>query len=612
MQANLSVSWEDVVFHTQQDPDLCAILVYLHDGFPTDCPASEVIHSFWKYRKALYELDGVIKYDDRVVVPQTLRERVLKMFHAAHQGVSTMEQRARELVFWPGMTLSFDRIRASCRECTANAPSQATQPAAPYDPPSLPFEKIVADFFDAGGNHYLVIADRLSSWTEVFKCTSGSPQSGANGLIECLRNVFMRFGVPVELASDGGPEFVASKTKEFFNTWGIDHRLSSAYHPQSNGRAEVAVKTAKRLLRNNTGPSGTLNTDEFLLAMLQLRNTPDPDCKLSPAQILFGRPLRDAFAFASRLEKYSNPNYRPLWRDAWEAKEDALRHRYHRTAEAINEFSRSLPKLQVGDQCYVQNMIGNYPKRWDRSCVVVEEQGHDSYLVKIDGSGRLTKRNRKHLRKFTPVSPMFSLPRHFPSTPKIPCRSLQSSPPPVHFPSAPKIPCGRLQSSPPPVPEQPDPNQSAPKIPCGNLQSSPPPVPEHPDPDQSAQLRQPIAEPLSHAEIVIPPEIDKRLTTAENVNTGRSQRVRRKPNQYDASLGKWIPQQLVNRQVDQQQAGSRTSSADTCSSGVDGTLIDQHHPEPNTHHQSRPPGRPLGSKKKLRGYAARDRNKSDD
>jgi hypothetical protein len=37
MQANLSVSWEDVVFHTQQDPDLCAILVYLHDGFPTNC-----------------------------------------------------------------------------------------------------------------------------------------------------------------------------------------------------------------------------------------------------------------------------------------------------------------------------------------------------------------------------------------------------------------------------------------------------------------------------------------------------------------------------------------------------------------------------------------------
>ena len=495
MQSDLTVSWDDMVSHTQQDPDLCAILVYIQDGFPTNCPDSEVLHSFWQYRKALYELDGVIMYDDRVVVPRTLRQKVLRMFHAAHQGVSTMEQRARELVFWPGMTLSFDGIRASCQECTANAPSQPKQPAAPFDPPSLPFEKIVADFFNAGGNHYLVIADRLSSWTEVFKCTSGSPQSGANGLIECLRNVFMRFGVPVEVSSDGGPEFVATKTKEFFKTWGINHRLSSAYHPQSNGRAEVAVKTAKRLLRNNTGPSGTLNTDQFLLAMLQLRNTPDPDCKLSPAQILFGRPLRDAFAFASRLEKYSNANYRPLWRNAWEAKEDALRHRYHKTAEAINELSRPLSKLQVGDQCYVQNMEGNYPKRWDRSGVVVEDQGHDSYLIKIDGSGRLAKRNRKHLRKFSPTSPMFSVPHHLPSVPKMAQKSLLTS-------------------------------QS--------------PVPEHQNQFQLPKQIQPIAGPLMQTDAhSSAQESQVKDPVATDSNMGRPKRDKRKPAQYDASTGKW-------------------------------------------------------------------------
>ena len=73
MQSDPTVSWDDMVSHTQQDPDLCAILVYIQDGFPTNCPASEVLHSFWQYRKALYELDGVIMYDDRVVVPRTLR-----------------------------------------------------------------------------------------------------------------------------------------------------------------------------------------------------------------------------------------------------------------------------------------------------------------------------------------------------------------------------------------------------------------------------------------------------------------------------------------------------------------------------------------------------------
>ena len=74
--------------------------------------------------------------------------------------------------------------------------------------------------------------------------------------------------------------------------WDVLHRVSSAHHPQSNGRAEVAVKSAKRLLRSNIDATGGLDNDKFLRAMLQLRNTPDPDCKISPAQIVFGRPLK--------------------------------------------------------------------------------------------------------------------------------------------------------------------------------------------------------------------------------------------------------------------------------------------------------------------------------
>jgi hypothetical protein len=58
--------------------------------------------------------------------------------------------------------------------------------------------------------------------------------------------------------------------------------------------------------------------------MLQLHNMPDPDCDVSPAQIVFGRPLHDALSFVNRLDKYSNPNIRPMWRDAWRKKEAAL------------------------------------------------------------------------------------------------------------------------------------------------------------------------------------------------------------------------------------------------------------------------------------------------
>ena len=64
--------------------------------------------------------------------------------------------------------------------------------------------------------------------------------------------------------SDGSPEFKASHTEGFLRLWHIRHRVSSVGFPQLNGRAEVAVKTAKRLLVSNTGPTGSLDHDRFL------------------------------------------------------------------------------------------------------------------------------------------------------------------------------------------------------------------------------------------------------------------------------------------------------------------------------------------------------------
>ena len=59
---------------------------------------------------------------------------------------------------------------------------------------------------------------------------------------KCLRDLISRFGVPEEISSDGGPQFLSSSTKEFLKTWGVAHRVASAYYPRSNRRAELAVK----------------------------------------------------------------------------------------------------------------------------------------------------------------------------------------------------------------------------------------------------------------------------------------------------------------------------------------------------------------------------------
>jgi len=73
---------------------------------------------------------------------------------------------------------------------------------------------------------------------------------------------------------------------------------------------------------------------------MQLRNTPDPDCDISPAKIVFGRQLRNAFGFVNRLDKLCNDNVTPMWRDTWKQKESSLHNRFHHTAKKLAQHSR--------------------------------------------------------------------------------------------------------------------------------------------------------------------------------------------------------------------------------------------------------------------------------
>ena len=125
--------------------------------------------------------------------------------------------------------------------------------------PSTPFEVVFSDFFD---------------WVEVLSSPAGTTLGGSVGLVRHLRSFFSTSEVPEELCSDGSSEFPSKDTKEFLQLWGVRHCISSVTFPQSNGRADVAVKTAKQLLTSNTGPTGSLDHNRFLRTMLKLMNTP--------------------------------------------------------------------------------------------------------------------------------------------------------------------------------------------------------------------------------------------------------------------------------------------------------------------------------------------------
>ena len=395
-----AVTWERVKQETQADTHLVQLINYVVNGFPSkpaDLPLP--LQPYWSHREKLSVVDNVLMCEHRVLIPPTLRNEVSNSLHSAHQGVTGMGNRARASVFWPGISTSIEDTRNSCSPCDRMAPSQPFQAPIPPITPTLPFEAIAADYFALGGHYYLVSVDRFSNWPEVKQIKRSENNVGSSGLIKALKHLFAGFGVPTELSSDGGPEFKSADLDDFLHRWGVTHRMSSAYHPRSNGRAEVTVKAMKRLLQNNIGPQGEIDTDRYVQAILQFRNTPDSDSGLSPSEVLFGRPLRDVLPFPPRSQVYDNPSIRPLWKDIWSQKEHSLRIRFGKQVDSLTPRTRNLPPLNVGDVCRVQNQAGASPTKWDRTGVVVQVNENDQYHVKMHGSGRLTLRNRKFLRK---------------------------------------------------------------------------------------------------------------------------------------------------------------------------------------------------------------------
>lgn len=304
-----------------------------------------------------------------------------------------MTTRAESSVFWPGITPAIVQTRNRCNHCNRITPSQPHAPPTPLVYPEYPFQYICADFFHYKGRYYLVSVDRYSNWPIVERATEG-----ANSLINNLRRLFVTFGIPDELSSDGGPEFVASATTKFLVNWGVHHRLSSVAHPHSNCRAEIGVKTIKRMIMNNTGPNGELDTDAFQLAMLTYRNAPSQETKLSPAMCIFGRPIKD---FIPILPGKYKPH--ETWQSTLQHREEALRHRHMKVAERLSEHTKRLQPLVIGNRVRIQNQTGPHPLKWDKTGTVIEVKQFDQYGIRVDGSGRVTLRNRKFLRKYTPM-----------------------------------------------------------------------------------------------------------------------------------------------------------------------------------------------------------------
>ena len=393
------ITWERLQEAASSSPIYQHLRKLISSGLPEDIAEwPETLRLYHPYRINLLVADDMILYGERPLIPLSLRDEVLDHLHGSHSGSTTMLSRAAQSVFWPNMTQEVTATRAHCTPCTRAAPSNPSMPPSPPVQPDFPFSHVCMDFFEVNGQTYLAMVDRYTAWLSVF-CLA---KDNSSNVIAALRQYFTRWGVCKQLTSDGASVFTSVAIKDFFYRWGVQHRVSSAYYPRANKRSEVAVKSAKRLIMENLGPKGQLDTDRFARALLLHRNSPDPLTGLSPAMILFGRELRDHLPAV--LTKYQP---RLEWRLEADLREKAHAKRHAKMEERLSFGAKPLPPLSLGDTVTVQDQSNPLkPGKWTKTGEVVEILPHNSYMIIIHGSRAPTQRNRRFLRKISPFHPI--------------------------------------------------------------------------------------------------------------------------------------------------------------------------------------------------------------
>ena len=160
-----AITWDGVRVATNSDEDMVKLIEIIESGMlefrhllPTE------LRPYHQYRDSLYTVDGVVMYNEGIVIPPSLRSHVLESLHAAHQGVSSMLSRAEHSVFWLGIIPAITDIRNRCNECNRMVSSQPSAPRSHQAPPVYLFQCICSDFFTYKGICYLVSVDRYSNW----------------------------------------------------------------------------------------------------------------------------------------------------------------------------------------------------------------------------------------------------------------------------------------------------------------------------------------------------------------------------------------------------------------------------------------------------------------
>jgi transposase InsO family protein len=375
-------SLDNVRHATKNDVKMQSLKQTIIEGWPnTRSECDKKVLDFFNHRDELSESDGLIFRGQKIVIPESLRQHMIEQVHIGHMGTEKSLQRAKDVMFWPGMAKHITDYVLNCTVCMTHRHSNQKEPMTPHEVPQRPWQDVGTDIFHLDGQDYLITVDYYSKYFEIDRL----PDTRSTTVVRKLKANFARHGIPDKVVSDNGPQYSSETFQTFAKDWKFDHVTSSPHYPISNGLAEKTVQTAKRLLQK-AKESG----HDPYLCILEYRNTPLSDCKFSPVQLLMGRRTKSILPTTIKQLIPTTVHPKSVRPQMLSAKQ---KQKYY-----YDKSAKPHPKLQQNENVRIQS-----GKTWKPAKVISVHDDH-SYVVQTP-DGAIYRRNRRHLNKTNETFP---------------------------------------------------------------------------------------------------------------------------------------------------------------------------------------------------------------
>ena len=283
---------------TQADDYLAILKHIIQQGWPkTVKEVPQEIQKYWTFHEELTIKDGLILKGMHIVIPDKMREDILKQIHEGHLGLNKCQMRAKETVYWPGLNDQLENLILNCQLCLKYSKSKNKSTphiALGHEVPAVPWSKVATDIFHYESQPYLLIVDYTSRFPVVRRLKSMSAQS----VREHFKSIFSEYGWPDTLVSDNGPCYTAEMFTNLMKEYTVNHIMSSPHYPQSNGLAEKFVQIVKNFFYKANKEGVDINKYSMIY-----HNTPLACTSKSPMQMLQQRSARSQLPMSNAARR---------------------------------------------------------------------------------------------------------------------------------------------------------------------------------------------------------------------------------------------------------------------------------------------------------------------